>query len=824
MGTDDPLFSFGTGTTFPAGWMATTGTGSWAPSAGSPSSGYPGASGNTNIVATNGSALNTYYLTYSNALSTIGYTSITILWGARRTSTFSNDVCFEWSNDGNNWYAVTYAQVASNSTWALVNSGTAISLPAAAEGMPDLRLRWSYTQISGSGTHRIDDVLVQGVPFSPVFTYTWQGPDGGDWSVPSNWDPLRASPANTDILQFHDGTTKSIVNVITQAIGQISVTNSTTISLQASGTVVLTLAGGSGDDITVSEGSHLNITGSNALTISLASGTTGSITGGMTFTSGGHRILATDAGSLVFKSSGIFTAGPGFTGNPFGTSGLNSVNFQPGSTCISQAGSNPFGATAPNSVVVFQPGSLYVHQQSGSLSLSGRTYGDFELNWPSTFSQSGSGAVSIGNLSISTGTLNFNLTGPGSGTHSIKGNIFVAAGQTLNFNPASSGTVTFNGSTSQLLSGNGTMTSSVNSTLSISNGTGVADAMNTPLILNGNLSISSGSFVLEPGKFVSINGILTNNVTEGLVIRSDASGTGSFISNTFSGTGTVKMERFIPAWTSGTDGWHFLSSPVQNQFIVPGFTDPVPENYDFYKWDEPSMTWLNQKVSANNMTSFSPGEGYLVSYAITSVKSFSGMLNNSDLIFTNLSFTVSNPHFYGWHLLGNPFSSALHWNNGNWNLNHVAGVAKVLNSGGTYSDVGPGGTIPAMNGFLVQVTNATNTITIPVISRVNDNGTGWYGPGIMDSNTLVLKVCSGENNSWAECVIRFDLLSSPIYEPDKDSYFLKGFEGAPEIYSVINEDTFVSTNVLPFISDDKPIEVGFRKKEHPAVIHYMPQG
>src|ERR1035438_8655276 len=92
--------NFGTGTVFPAGWTATYGTNTWCPSTGSPSSGYTGASGGTNIVATNGSGLNTYYLTYSNALSTIGYTSITVIWGGRRTSTFSNGVIFEWRSDG----------------------------------------------------------------------------------------------------------------------------------------------------------------------------------------------------------------------------------------------------------------------------------------------------------------------------------------------------------------------------------------------------------------------------------------------------------------------------------------------------------------------------------------------------------------------------------------------------------------------------------------------------------------------------------------------------------------------------------------------------
>jgi hypothetical protein len=503
--------NFGTGTNFPAGWTATTGTNTWSPSTGSPSSGYAGASAGTNIVATNGSTLNTYYLTFSNNLSTVGFTGITVLWGARRTSTFSNAVTFEWSSDGSSWNSVAYTQVPSNSTWALVNAGIPLSLPAGAEGIPNLRLRWGYTQITGSGTCRIDDVVVQGNLPNQVNTYTWQGPDGGDWSYPANWNPPRTVPASSDILRFNDGSQKIIMNVPSQTIGQIYVSNLTTITLRASGSSVLSISGGTGDDLILGEHSHLNLDGPDALTLSLNAGTTAAITGEITFTGGGHRLTATDAGSIVFMTGSTFTAGAGFSGNPFGTTSLNSVIFQSGSTCVSQAGSNPFGAASPNSVVVFQPGSLYVHEQSGSLSLSGRTYGDFELNYPAAFSQSGSTAASLGNLTITSGTLNFNLTGPSSGTHSIKGNITIANGSALNFNPASAGTITFNGTNSQLFSGEGTLSNSANSSWIILNNAGIMNDMNNPVTLNGNLSISTGSFIIHPFKTVVMNGILTIN-------------------------------------------------------------------------------------------------------------------------------------------------------------------------------------------------------------------------------------------------------------------------------------------------------------------------
>src|SRR5207249_5742582 len=69
-----------------------------------------------------------------------------------------------------------------------------------------------------------------------------------------------------------------------------------------------------------------------------------------------------------------FTQGVGCTGNVFGNpSTANSVVFASGSTFAQLAGSNPFAITAPASVVVFQTGSLFSDQMTGSPSFSGRT-------------------------------------------------------------------------------------------------------------------------------------------------------------------------------------------------------------------------------------------------------------------------------------------------------------------------------------------------------------------------------------------------------------------------------------------------------------------
>jgi large repetitive protein len=106
-------------------------------------------------------------LIYSS-LNTIGYSNITVLWGAYRTTatnnTFTNTPTFEWSTDNATWNAVSYTDVPANSTWALVNGGVRISLPAGAAGASTLYFRWT---IASKNNYRIDDFTVQGC-LSPV--------------------------------------------------------------------------------------------------------------------------------------------------------------------------------------------------------------------------------------------------------------------------------------------------------------------------------------------------------------------------------------------------------------------------------------------------------------------------------------------------------------------------------------------------------------------------------------------------------------------------------------------------------------------------------
>lgn len=341
----------------------------------------------------------------------------------------------------------------------------------------------------------------------PFATYTWQGADNAAWNVATNWNPTRTAPAVTDVLQFNDGTNKTVTAVPAETIGRLVLANNTTVNLQSSAAVILAIAGSTGTDLEIPAGCALNLNAINAISISLATGATGSVSGTMTYSataSTGHRLLAADASSITFNNGSSITVGPFCTGSIFGTTSLNSVVFASGSAYIAKSGSNPFGAGQPNSVVVFQTGSVYRIEANLTPSLSGRTYADLVVDFPTALlNTSGGFATSIDNLTVTNGTLNFNMTGtPG---HSIKGNITVGATGVLNFAPASAGTVNLNGTTAQTINVAGTLSFGANSTIAVNNLAGIT--VNNSGTLN-NLTLTDG--VISTGaNTLTVNGTLT---------------------------------------------------------------------------------------------------------------------------------------------------------------------------------------------------------------------------------------------------------------------------------------------------------------------------
>ncbi len=640
-----------------------------------------------------------------------------------------------------------------------------------------------------------------------VMIYHWTGATGTSWTAASNWSPARNVPAPNDRLIFDIGGAWTLSDIPVQTLGQMKIQSNTSVTLP--GTATLTLAGDTGDDLVVEAGCQLNASGSGAIAISLSPGASGAIGGAMTFSGGGHRLLAASAGGIRFLQGSQFKAAAGFSGNPFGTSSLNSVVFDPGSVYLSLAGGNPFGATAPASVVVFQPGSLFRIDAYVVPSFGGRTYGDFEMNYAGLITATGSAAVSIGNFTATQGNFYFNVTGnPG---HTIRGNIQVGHLGTLFFSPSSPGTVKFNGTSAQTISGAGSLMAGVHSTLLVSNPAGVTLNMQAQL---QNLTIQAGArFTVAPAARLTVSGDLVNGAAAtGLVVEPD----GSLIHSTPGVEGTVKRTIGAADWGDWQDGWHFLASPVSGQpfdtsggFIATG----AGNDYDLYTWSEQDQLWVNHKntgapplfTTVNGSDLFETGRGYLAAYQQAGVKVFRGLLHAEDVAIGGLTRTGVPADYRGWHLLGNPFPCALAWYTG-WEVVNLGGVAQVWNEAGrSYTPRNPGEVIPACNGFMAEVTGGTGSLVIPAAARIFDT-TRWFKAEKVP--VLKLLARSLDEPSFQECQLRFDPGSDSGYDPYSDGRFLPGY--APKLYTE-EEGTALAVNTRPFPEEDVGIPLHFEK-------------
>jgi hypothetical protein len=204
-----------------------------------------------------------------------------------------------------------------------------------------------------------------------------------------------------------------------------------------------------------------------------------------------------------------------------------------------------------------------------------------------------------------------------------------------------------------------------------------------------------------------------------LIVKSDASGTGSLINNTSGVSGTV--ERYL------IDGrWHFIGMPVSSS-LVDVFHLPSGHS-DIYlrTHNEFNNSWGAYIVPLG--TPLALGRGYETwvgdpaGFSQPETIEFFGTLNTGDFTtgsggFYGLQFTAT----HGLNLIANPYPSALQGNINTWSKNNLAnsiwtwsksyGNYVYWGSGNDYTWGTPafgtmaGGVIPAMQGFFVEASD-----------------------------------------------------------------------------------------------------------------------
>ena len=149
-----------------------------------------------------------------------------------------------------------------------------------------------------------------------------------------------------------------------------------------------------------------------------------------------------------------------------------------------------------------------------------------------------------------------------------------------------------------------------------------------------------------------------------LTIKSDASGTGSFIVSGVS-SGDVVFKRYVDE-ASKAAKWHYVSAPVAGQALNTdwmtnnsiSFSDPA---YQFYRWDEDTDYWIYFDYEGSAPEDFGDdtfveAHGYALTRTGAGELSFTGTVRTSDVTYAATYTTAKGE---GSNLVGNPFTSAI---------------------------------------------------------------------------------------------------------------------------------------------------------------------
>jgi len=318
-----------------------------------------------------------------------------------------------------------------------------------------------------------------------------------------------------------------------------------------------------------------------------------------------------------------------------------------------------------------------------------------------------------------------------------------------------------------------------------------------------DFTIASGANVMvAPNGSLTINGTLTNSAgSAGLVIESDATGTGSLIHNTDNVPAT--MQRYI---TGSTDllsrYYHHVSIPLNNSVQSSQFSGSY-----LFSFNQATQTWnqiTQDNVSLNN------NQGYMIFYPNTETTyNFVGQLNNGAFVASTTTDAIDE-----YSLVPNPYPSAIDWDAATgwtktnlldaiWIWNPVAqnyaayGTQAGTNGGSRY--IAPG------QAFFVKSSAASPLLSMNNNVRLH-NAQAFFNTPI---NNQMLRVRAEANGFSDEAIVRFHADASLNYEANLDVDKLRGNEAAPQLFTLASDMRELSINTVPFATETFVMPLAF---------------
>jgi len=319
----------------------------------------------------------------------------------------------------------------------------------------------------------------------------------------------------------------------------------------------------------------------------------------------------------------------------------------------------------------------------------------------------------------------------------------------------------------------------------------VTASVGSPAACNNLTIAASAVLTIDAGKALTVIGTITNSAgNNGLVISSDATGTGSLIQSSASVGATVS--RYITGSASLTANmYHFVSipvyyaSPTSNLFLGSYLykldaAQADPDNSNYYG------LWVN--LGSSTTTPLSCNSGYMIYYPTASTTyTFTGNLNTG-----SFSPTVSYGGTYTFNLVPNPYPSAINWGaSGGWLKNNIGATAWIWNpTSGNYTTLSGNSYVPAGQAFIVM-SSGSPVLTMDNNACVHDIRDFYK---FRQANTL--KVEAQSNNYYDESFVGFNSSATPGFDLELDGFKLYGLDDAPQLWTEAAEFK-MSINELP---------------------------
>ncbi len=302
------------------------------------------------------------------------------------------------------------------------------------------------------------------------------------------------------------------------------------------------------------------------------------------------------------------------------------------------------------------------------------------------------------------------------------------------------------------------------------------------------------------------------------------------------GGGTIIAERFLSRSET-----HYVAAPLTDALSAA----LTPDNAGYYIHDEAAVwgkesSWVKSKSDDNPLNS---GQGYAAGYTLPYMVKFTGteLTTGDKTISVQYTDNGDDENHYGWNLIGNPYPSAIDWDDveADWN-NQTSNTEDIYSAiyfwdkdnyryyvpgsddqSGSFTEP-PAYTqdatsiIPPMQGFFVKAKSGATEITIPNSARVH-NTTEIFHKKKRQKNSNSLRVAVSNDSNTDEAFLRFLDNATSNFDGNYDAYKMltdENYPDVPQIYSITPDATKLAINSLPINeTEDLIVPLGFKTEK-----------